>query len=286
MSIEAAFIGRWDMTVQHPDGDFPSWFELNADGSGQFVGQFGNARPIAKSSSKGGVLTFSLPKQYENRTDDMVFTGQLDGALLKGDTTHGDGTPLTWTADKAPDLPYREVQWGEPASLIHSDLSNWEPRSPDWEVNWSVSDGQLVNSKVGSDLVLKDGYGDFKLVCEYKYPAGSNSGIYLRGRYEVQILDDYGKEPTWGSSGAVYGFLVPTSHAINAPDEWNRIEIELVGRWVTIVLNGDTIIDQKEIPGITGGALESNEGAPGRLFLQGDHGPVTFRVVEITAAVN
>lgn len=273
------------MTVHHPDGDFPSWFELNADGSGQFVGQFGNARPIAKSGSEDGVLTFSLPKQYEARTDDMSFTGQLDGDLLKGDTTHGDGTPLKWTAERAPLLPYRETQWGRPTSLIQNDLSNWEPRSPNWELNWSVADGQLVNSKVGSDLILKDAYGDFRLVCEYKYPAGSNSGIYLRGRYEVQILDDHGKEPSWGSSGAIYGFLVPTSHAINAPGEWNRIEIELIGRWVTIVLNGETIIDQKEIPGITGGALEASEGAPGRLFLQGDHGPVTFRVVEITPAV-
>lgn len=286
MKINAPLVGRWDMTVHHPDGDFPSWFEINADGIGQFVGQFGSARPIAKSSNTGSLLTFSLPKQYEPREDDMVFEGQLDGEKLEGDTTHSDGTPLTWTAVKAPTLPYRETHWGQATSLIGSDLSSWEPRSPGIEMNWKIEDGCLVNTRVGSDLILIDAYGDFKLVCEYKYPSGSNSGIYLRGRYEVQILDDFGQKPSWGSSAAVYGFLVPSKNAIHAPDEWNTIEIELIGRWVTITLNGETVVNQKEIRGITGGALDSNEAAPGRLFLQGDHGPITFRKVEITPAVN
>ncbi|MBC8064934.1 MAG: DUF1080 domain-containing protein [Chlorobia bacterium] len=286
MRIDASFLGRWDMTVHHPEGDFPSWFELNADGTGRFVGQFGSARPIAKSKAKDGTLTFSLPKQYEPRDDDMVFEGRLDGEKLEGHTTHSDATPMSWTAVKAPALPYRETQWGTPLSLIQTDLANWEPRSPNWEVNWKIENGCLVNTKVGSDLILNEAYGDFKLVCEYKYPAGSNSGIYLRGRYEVQILDDFGQKPSWGSSAGVYGFLVPLKNAINASDEWNTIEIELVGRWVTITLNGQTVVNKKEIPGITGGALESNEGAPGRTFLQGDHGPITFRKVEITPSVN
>lgn len=286
MKINAPLVGRWDITVHHPDGDFPSWFETNADGTGQFVGQFGSARPITKSSNTGSILNFSLPKQYEPREDDMVFEGQLDGEKLEGETTHSDGTPLTWTAVRAPALPHRDTQWGQAISLIGSDLSNWEPRSPGMEVNWKIEDGCLMNTKVGSDLILNDAYGDFKLVCEYKYPPGSNSGIYLRGRYEVQILDDFGQKTSWGSSAAVYGFLVPSKNAINAPDEWNTIEIELIGRWVTITLNGQTVIAQKEIPGITGGALDSNEAAPGRIFLQGDHGPITFRKVEITPAVN
>lgn len=284
MPIDPSFVGRWDMAIQHPEKQFPSWFELRADGSGQFVGEFGSARPIQKSQSVDGKLTFSLPKQYEPRTDDMVFTGRLNGETLQGETTHSDGTPLTWTAAKAPLLPHRAVEWDAPVNLIQADLGNWEPRSPNWESHWSIQDRQLVNSKVGSDLILKDAHGDFKLVCEYKYPPGSNSGIYLRGRYEVQILDDFGSEPSWGSSAAVYGFLVPTVNAVHAREEWNRIEIELVGRWVTVVLNGQTVINRQEIPGITGGALEANEGESGRLLLQGDHGPITFRKVEITPA--
>lgn len=269
------------MNVHHVDGDFPSWFELKADGSGQFVGQFGSARPIQKVVCEGGVLTFSLPKQYEPRNDDMVFVGSLENGELRGTTTHSDGSGMRWSARPAPELPFRVIEWGEARSLINADLSNWVSRSPNWESNWSIVDGMMDNAKAGSDLIYTAPLGDFRLAAEYKYPAGSNSGIYLRGRYEFQIVDDYGKAPGWGSSGAIYGFLVPNSHAIRAAGEWNQVEIELVGRWVTVDLNGTRIIDRQEIPGITGGALDSNEGAPGTLFVQGDHGPVTFRKLEV-----
>jgi hypothetical protein len=282
MSIDRAFLGRWDMEIHHEDGDFPSWFELNPDGSGQFVGQFGSARPIQSASCDDGVLTFSLPRQYEPRQDEMEFRGCMEGDVVRGTTTHHDGSGMRWSATPSPELPYRELGWGSPTSLIKADLANWRPRSPEMPFNWSIQDGMLDNSEAGSDLVLRDAYGDLRLVAEYKYPAGSNSGIYLRGRYEFQIVDDFGKEPSWGSSGAIYGFLVPTENAIYAAGEWNRVEIELVGRWVTVDLNGVRIIDRREIPGITGGALDSNEGTPGTMFLQGDHGPVTFRRVDVS----
>jgi len=270
------------MIIHHEDGDFPSWFELNSDGSGQFVGQFGSARPIQTASCADGVLTFSLPRQYEPRQDDMEFRGCMEGEVMRGTTTHHDGSGMRWSANPSPELPYRELSWGSAASLIKGDLVNWRPRSPGMSFNWSIQDGMLINSEAGSDLVLQEAHGDMRLVAEYKYPAGSNSGIYLRGRYEFQIVDDFGKEPSWGSSGAIYGFLVPTENAIYAAGEWNRVEIELVGRWVTVDLNGVRIIDRREIPGITGGALDSNEATPGAMFLQGDHGPVTFRRVDVS----
>lgn len=282
MSIPSHIAGRWDLTVHHPDGDFPSWIELLADGNGQFVGQFGNARPIQFLSFEDEILVFALPKQYEQRDDDLRFEGSLEGQDLRGVTTHGDGTAMRWTGIRAPLLPNREVEWSEPINLIQDPMDNWEPRSPNWVSNWAVVDGQLTNSGVGSDLMLRAAQDDFRLIAEYKYPSGSNSGIYLRGRYEVQIVDDYGKEPSWGSSGAIYGFLIPSTHAIKEAEEWNRLEIELIGRWVTIILNDQKIIDNAEIPGITGGALDSNEGDPGSMFLQGDHGPITFRKLELS----
>jgi hypothetical protein len=282
MPIETPMTGRWDMVVHHPDGDFPSWFELDREGAGRFVGQFGSVRPIKTIHAETDALKFGLPPQYEPRTDDMVFSGILIDGALKGATTHFDGTPMSWNATRAPELPKLDVVWGNPRSLIGTSFEDWRPRSPNQEFNWSISEGMLVNSKVGSDLVLKASHRDFRLICEYKYPPGSNSGIYLRGRYEVQILDDFGKESTWGSSGAIYGFIVPTVNAIKPANEWNLCEIELIGRWVTITLNGTKIVDQQEIPGITGGALDSNEGDPGSLFLQGDHGPVTFRRLDLS----
>lgn len=275
-------LGRWDMTVATPEGGFPSWVELG-EGEGRFVGRVGSARPLHKLQVEDGWVTFSLPKQYEGRETDLTFTGHLEGDVLTGETTLDDGKPTTWTAKRAPEMAHRPANPGQPLALIGSDLSNWAPRSPEWVNNWSVADGVLSNSAVGSDLVTVDKFSDFLLECEYSYPQGSNSGIYLRGRYEFQILDDYEGSPNGvGNSGAIYGFLAPAKNAVKPHSEWNKVSIELIGRWITVVLNGETILDKAEIPGITGGALDSDEGAPGPIFLQGDHGPVSFRNLTIT----
>ena len=275
------FIGRWDLTVCEDSTSFPSWVELGETG-GRFVGRVGSARPLESVAIDGDKITFSLPPQYESRKDPLVFHGELVSGNLQGTTTLDNGSPTTWSGKPAPALPAKTVIWGQPTELIGDDLSNCTLRSPDWVGHWSISDGMLVNSAAGSDLITTARFGDFKLVAEYTYPKDSNSGIYLRGRYEFQILDDFeSKKNGVGSSAAIYGFIAPTVNSINAPDEWNTAEITLIGRIVTVVLNGVTVIDSQEIPGITGGALESNEGEPGPLFVQGDHGPVTFRKLTI-----
>ena len=114
------------------------------------------------------------------------------------------------------------------------------------------------------------------------YPAKSNSGLYLRGRYEVQIQDDAGKALDALRMGGVYGFIRPYSDAARPAGEWQTYDIVLAGARVTIALNSKTIADYEVIPGITGGALDSNEGAPGPLMLQGDHGKVSFRKITLT----
>ena len=131
------------------------------------------------------------------------------------------------------------------------------------------------------DLVTDATFRDFRLHAELKFPPGSNSGVYLRGRYEVQIQDDAGKALDPLRMGGVYGFIAPSVDAARAAGEWQTLDVELVGRRVTVVLNGTTIIDGQEIPGITGGALDSDEGAPGPIMLQGDHGAIEFRNLTI-----
>jgi hypothetical protein len=227
--------------------------------------------------------SFSLPKQYESRETDLFFEGEFNAGRLEGTTTADDGSEMSWVGVRAPELTVITPKWGEPINLIGANLDNWVPRSPDWMCHWLVKDGVLTNTAVGSDLVTKDEYFDFKLVAEYRYPLGSNSGIYLRGRYEFQIVDDHdcGKSGV-GNSGAIYGFLAPTHNAVRPANEWNHAEITFLGRYVTVVLNGETVIDNAEIPGITGGALDSREWEPGPIFLQGDHGPVEFRTLTLT----
>jgi hypothetical protein len=172
---------------------------------------------------------------------------------------------------------------GAPIALVtDGGLAGWKPRSADNAGCWTVASGELAATPPCVDLVTEATFDDFALHAELQYPPGSNSGIYLRGRYEVQISDDAGKALDPLRMGAVYGFIAPSVDAARAANEWQTLDVTLRGRHVTVVLNGTTIIDGQEIPGITGGALDSREGEPGSIMLQGDHGPIRFRNLVLT----
>jgi hypothetical protein len=160
-------------------------------------------------------------------------------------------------------------------------MKGWKAMGPN---QWIVENGVLRSLKSGSNLVSEQTFTDFKLHVEFRYEKGSNSGVYLRGRYEVQIEDDKGKEPWKGYLGAVYGFLTPSVMAAKDAGEWQKYDITLVGRMITVVANGITIINNQEIPGITGGAIDNKENEPGPIMFQGDHGPIDFRNIVITPA--
>lgn len=278
--------GRWDMTQGAGMETFPSWLELTetpAGWEGRYVGIWGSSRPIASIAVEGTNLEFSLPTQYEGYKVPMVFKGSLQGEELSGVTNAQDGSERPWKAVRAPSLVRSgSPKFGEPISLITQGMSGWKARWPEADFNWSNVDGALVNSATGTDIVSEELFTDFKLEAEYSYPAESNSGIYLRGRYEFQVLDDYGQAPGFGSAGAIYGFFPPLVSAVKPHGEVNKVEITLIGRRLSATLNGQLIHDDVEIPGITGGALDSEEGAPGPILLQGDHGAVTYHKVIIT----
>ena len=139
-----------------------------------------------------------------------------------------------------------------------------------------------MNEESGDALMTTDKFGNFKLHIEVNVPAGSNSGIYLRGRHEVQVQDDHGNPPHNRNMGGIYGQVTPTSNPALVAGEWQVFDITLLGRWVTVELNGETIIDHQEIPGITGEALDANEGEPGPILLQGNHGRVLYRNIVLT----
>ena len=285
-----SILGRWDVTVETSQGSYPCWCEIQqTDGEleGSFVGQVGSARPMTSVSYRERRLSFQLPVQYERHATDLSFEGNWRDGSLFGTTRGEEGTVLQWTAARAPELaPPPNVSWGEPVQLFNgNDLTGWKPRHPDARHYWSVENGLLVNTDKGADLMTEGEYQDFKLRLEFRYPEGSNSGVYLRGRYEVQIQDDYGKEPSNIYLAGVYGFLAPSVNAGRRAGEWQSYEITLLGRYITVVLNGQTVIQDREIPGITGGALDSHEGEPGPILLQGDHGPISLRYVELIPAL-
>jgi hypothetical protein len=281
-------VGRWDITVRGSDGDYPSWLEVRESGYrtlvGSFVGRTGSARPISRVEFENGRLRFSLPPQWEKRTDDQHVEGRLEGDVLRGETTDEQGRRVAWTAHRAPSLKRTySPHAGEPIELFNGrDLTGWKARDVKSKNGWVVRDGVLTNAEPGNDLITEQKFTDFKLRAEFRYPEGSNSGIYLRGRYEVQIEDNFGHEPDSHEIGGIYGFLSPIKNAAKKSGEWQTLEITLFGRTVTIVLNGEKIIDRQAIPGITGGALDSDEGAPGPIMLQGDHGKVEFRKLTLT----
>ena len=149
---------------------------------------------------------------------------------------------------------------------------------------WVVRNGVLSSPRSGVNLRTSRTFDDFKLHVEFRYPRESNSGVYLRGRHEVQIEDDYGREPDSHGFSGVYGFIAPSEIAALPAGRWQTYDITLVGRMLTVVANGRMVISNQEIPGITGAALDSKEGEPGPLLLQGDHGPIDFRNIIVTPA--
>lgn len=286
----SSVLGRWDVTVHGPEGDYPSWFEVSKSGHGtlvgSFVARFGSARPVSKVEFQDGRMQFVVPVQWEKHEHDVVFEGRLEGDRFRGETTTHEGKPVQWGAVRAPDLDRPEpTAWGEPIELFNGrDLVGWKQQAPGSASYWSVEGGIIRNSQIGDNLVTERRFDDFKLLAEFRYPPGSNSGIYLRGRYELQIIDGSSPIPNAHDIGAIYGFIIPSDNAAKPANEWQTYEITLVGRRVTVVLNGQRIIDRQRIPGITGGALDSDEGAPGPILLQGDHGPVDFRKLTLTPA--
>jgi hypothetical protein len=156
---------------------------------------------------------------------------------------------------------------------------------PNADNAWKVVDGTLVSPGRGPEIINDQKFQNFKLHVEFNCGAGANSGIYLRGRYELQIEDNSIQEPSSHHTGGIYGFIAPSPELPRKPGEWQTFDITLVGRTITVAQNGTTIIEQKEIPGITGGALDSHEELPGPIYLQGsEDGHVAFRNVVVTPA--
>jgi hypothetical protein len=240
---------------------------------------------------KNGQIEFVSLEGVEGFDQDMTFKGQLEGGWLVGTVTGSKGASWRWVATKAPAMTSRTMpKWGKPITLFNGkDFTGWrfwrsDARFP--RDTWTIEDGTLVSNGESSDIVTTAKFDDFKLHIEFNCGDKSNSGVYLRGRYELQIETESESEPPSHHTGGIYGFIDPTPEQPRRPGVWQTYDITLVGRMLTVVQNGVTVIDHREIPGITGGAIDSDEGQPGPLFLQGrEVGRVAFRNIVLTPAV-
>jgi len=283
-------IGRWDLTVEKGGQSMPSWLEVQKSGThtliGRFCYAFGSARPISQVMEKDGKFSFSIPPQWEEGIRNMDFEFEVNGDAIKGTMVYTDGQKYNWTGVRAPFLVRSKTPvWGTPIRLFNGkDTKGWHT---DGRPNqWVVENGILRSKKSGANLMTDKTFTDFKLHIEFRYKQGSNSGVYLRGRYETQIIDTKSgePEPINNQFSSIYGFLAPNKMMAKNPGEWQSYDITLVGRMVTVVANGQEVICKQIIPGITGGAIDSKEGEPGPLFIQGDHGPIDYRNIVITPA--
>ncbi|WP_207505610.1 3-keto-disaccharide hydrolase [Telluribacter humicola] len=279
--------GRWDITVDMNGKPAPSWLEVRHSGNKTLIGQFtsvsGSARPISEVHFKDGKFNFTIPPQWEQGDGDFSLEGTLQGDKISGTVKVPDGKTYNWTGVRAPSLR-RTTQptWGKPIKLTEGNtIKGWHTEGTN---QWMIQNGVLKSEKSGANLITDQKFDDFKLHAEFRIPKGSNSGLYLRGRYEVQVTDSKGMEPSLDQLGAVYGFIVPSEMVAKEPGEWQTFDVTLVGRMITLDVNGKRVITNQEIPGITGGALDSNEGEPGPIYIQGDHGPVEYRNIIITPA--
>jgi Domain of Unknown Function (DUF1080) len=282
------FVGRWDFDVPTRNGIGANWLgisEQNGTLDIWFQPTGGNVYQIKDYKQDGPHLTMTVAPQTAKRPAMIWELDAADGKLA-GKQTRGDAT-IALTGVRAPALNRAEpAAWSEPEALFDGkDLNGWEPVGDTAQNHWTAQDGWLVNPQRGADLKTTRKFEDFKLHFEVNCPDDANSGFFLRGRYELQLeYEPAEKNPPNRSMGSIYGRIAPAVSLPRKPGQWETFDVTLVGRTVTVARDGTLIIDHKEIDGITGGALDANEGDPGPFYIQGDHtGGLKFR--NITVAV-
>jgi len=309
------FVGMWALDLDYEDNT-AGWLEVSQEDGyidSEILWRWGSVYPVDYSMIFMGnlllvhgrdVVREKDAKGNPLRTQHPIFwfDVEMDGAdRIKGSASfpNPDGIEfesVSFTGKRIP--PYGEapdvskIQYGKPLDLFNGkNLKGWELLEPQSVNGWAAVDGVLFNNPVQPEgeehvsygnLRTAGTYEDFKLSLEVNVPAGSNSGVYLRGIYEVQVLDSYGKSLDSHNMGGLYSRITPSEAAEKPAGEWQEMEMTLYKRHLTVVLNGKTIIDNQAVKGVTGGAMSSDEFIPGPIYLQGDHGKVSYRNIVLT----
>jgi hypothetical protein len=316
VSVSAAqnvepYIGRWALTIP---GGGAGWLGVTQekgylDASVLWGG--GSVLPVDWVTVEDDTLYVLRLRKVErkDRAGKVIRTQMLPEYLIaKAD---GDSLELTqllpsrngrgiekrpFTGKRIPPLPARpdlsKARHGKPMKLFNGkNLDGWKLTNPNAKSAWSAQDGVLVNNPVQEkgrprvhygNIRTVDEFEDFNLKLEVNVPKGGNSGVYLRGIYEIQVSDSYGDPLDSHNMGAIYSRLTPRVSAEKPAGQWQTMNITLMDRHVTIELNGKVIIDNEPLLGCTGGALWSDESKPGPIYLQGDHTAISYRDIVLT----
>ena len=289
---EKPFLGRWEIDVlKAADTGYINrarfcWLELKMENDtlrGRLQPGEGATINVTDIKIENGVLSFRQGRAiWEATVKGNQLVGTANSPIFGNVTRSCTGVrgPV-WPAELTKRKP------DEPIDLIGNNVSGWLLQYPNRPIGWSVENGILMNEgKQANNIYTKQKFQDFKLEAEFKVDPKSNSGIYLRGRYEIQIMDGFGATSlNVHSMGCLYGYIIPSVNACKPACEWQTYEITLIANRVTVILNGIKIIENGEVPGITGGALDANEKDPGPIMIQGDHGTVQWRKLIITPLI-
>jgi hypothetical protein len=293
IAADSDYNGRWDLTTGAARRG-AWWVELNGVGTPNAAGKFvsaynGDMNKIDEISVVNGEIKWVI-KPPDGPP--LVYTAKLAGGKLEGTMSReGQSAAATkFTGVRAPEINEKDDgTWkkGTPVELFDGkDLNGWHALVPGAEMKWSVTGGVLKNAPPTTDIVSDRKFWNFEAQVEFRIVEHSNSGIGLRGRYEIQILDDYGRPPNTHGAGALYARVAPSVNASKPAGEWQTYDIRLVGRDLTVVHNGTKVLDHVHVDGLTAIANNSDEGEPGPFIVQGDHSNVEVRKFTVTPLVH
>lgn len=304
MAADNPFVGNWALTIPGGGAGWLGVVEKDGGLQASVLWGGGSVLPTASAKVEGDQLVVTRIQKFGAKTITETITAKRSGdnLTLSASRVGADGKkskPAAFTGKRippvgpAPDLS--KVKFGQPIKLFNGkDLTGWKLLNPKETSGWSVQDGVLINRatqekgkphKSYANLRTEQEFEDFNLAVELRVPQGGNSGIYLRGIYEVQVADTFGKPLDSHNMGAIYSRICPTVAAEKPAGQWQTFDITLVDRHVTVVLNGKKIIDNQPLLGCTGGALWSDEFRPGPIYLQGDHTDVDYRSIVLRPVV-
>ncbi len=296
------YLGSWAFEL--PDGN-PAWLRVlgnSEDPKAELLWSVGSARPVNNLAFENQTLSFQRKirwKPFGDANNQKAITQPMVARLRNNrlvltviqSSADGSSETLTLSGKRMPTLPPRpdltRMDFGKPIALLNGkDLSGWRLSNPKKKNGWRVEDGVLINETPKKDFGAYGDFGnlrtdrefeDFQLTIEYNVSAKGNSGIYLRGMYEAQVVDRDSPMQGIQGPGAIFGRIKPAENAGRAGGQWNRYELTLVNRHITVVLNGQTVIDNRPIIGCTGGGISADDTRPGPILLQGDHTSVKYR---------
>ena len=306
--MAAHFMGRWSLFIDGGAG----WLNVHKDQGyldAELLWRGGSVVPVGHVYIADGKLTVTRVNESKHGdrthwvTQRFVLEPGVDQLVGKAYVPHRNGMGqdvIPFHAMRLPDLPdapdLSEATYGEPVELFNGkDLTGWSLINPASKSAWRAVDGVLMNDPVQPEDGSHIYYGnlrtdatfeDFNLKLDVNVPEGNNSGVYLRGIYEIQVVDSYGKPADSHHMGALYSRITPSMTAEKPGGEWQSMDITLYDHHVTVILNGKTIIDNQPVLGVTGGAMTADEFSPGPIYLQGDHGTVHYRDMVLTPIVD